>query len=292
MKENVINLNDISNVKDSALLKTITEAMNGGAKGTKITLIDHESGDILGEFENKIVITGSILNAQNVWGIEPPVVFPSYNKEMGLENDKSYTKILNTRKVCLFCVDDSGCGTTRKDVFTGKYVDRIAPAPKNPASVSEFKSNMIMPFRYVSPSEDINSDLRKYYFGRKVFSKLNKIGYYFKKFDTDPMMHIRYADGTQVTDNVYTYNTDQATEVFVQTRLRITRLDFRDYFEQVLGWDKARVSSISLLYAWYDDTIDNYRWYQDVFPYSKLNFPFEYLDDATKGIDIVYNVYY
>ena len=292
MKEQLINLNDIASIKDSALITKITESLKSGAKRTKITLLDHDSGKVLGEFENKIVISGSILNAQNVWGIEPPVVFPSYNKEMELDNSGTYNTRLNANKVCLFCVDDSGCGTTRKDVFTGKYVDRIKPAPKNPSSKSEFKSDMIMPFRYVSPSEDLNADLRKYYFGRKVFSKLNKIGYYFKKFDTDPIMHIRYADGTQITDNVYSYNTDQAAEVFVQTRLRITRLDFRDYFEEVLGWDKARVSSISLLYAWYDDTIDKYKWYQDVFPYSKLNFPFEYLDDATKGIDIVYNVYY
>ena len=292
MHETVVNLNDIANIKDDAIIKTINERMSCGAKGTKITLIDHESGKTLGEFENKIVITGSILNAQNVWGIEAPVKFPSYNSEMNLDNTKSYQERLNVPKVCLFCVDDSGCGTTPKDVYTGTYISRIKPAPKDPSSVSEFKSDMIMPFRFVSPNEDLNKDLRKYYFGRKTFSKLNKIGYYFKKFDTDPMMHIRYADGTQITENVYTYNSNQAAEVFVQVRLRITRLDFRDYFEQVLGWDKARISSVSLAYAWYDETIDNYRWYQDIFPYSKLNFPYEHLVDATKGIDIVYNVYY
>ena len=161
MHETVVNLNDIANVKDDAVIKTINERMSCGAKGTKITLIDHESGEVLGEFENKIVITGSILNAQNVWGIEPPVKFPSYNSEMDLDNTKSYQERLNVPKVCLFCVDDSGCGTTPKDVFTGTFISRIKPAPKDPASVSEFTSDMIMPFRFVSPKEDLNKDLRK-----------------------------------------------------------------------------------------------------------------------------------
>jgi hypothetical protein len=75
-------------------------------------------------------------------------------------------------------------------------------------------------------------------------------------------------------------------------RLRITRLDFRDYFENVLGWDKARISSLSLCLAWYDDTIDNYVYYQDITPYTVLNFSYQPLVDATMAVDVEYQVYY
>ena len=75
-------------------------------------------------------------------------------------------------------------------------------------------------------------------------------------------------------------------------RLRITRLDFRDYFENVLGWDKARISAMTLCFAWYDDTIDKYRYYQDITPYTLLNFQYQWLVDLDVAIDIEYQIYY
>ena len=75
-------------------------------------------------------------------------------------------------------------------------------------------------------------------------------------------------------------------------RLRITKLDFRDYFENVLGWDKARISSLSLCTAWYDDSIDGYRYYQDIMPYTILFFSYQWLVDDTISVDIEYQIYY
>lgn len=294
MVEKVINLNDMSQVRDDASIsKMVSDAMAGGPKSTKVTFYDHATGEKLGEFHNKVVISGSVFNARKAWGTVPPVRFPSYNDEMALENSHTAgTEPMNVPKVCLFCVGDGGCGATPKDVLTVPYTGRITPAPAYPKDKEEFKSDMIMPFRFVNEDEDLNPDLRKYYFGRKVFRDLGKIGYYFKVFDTTPQMHLRYADGTQITDNVYEYTSEYAAECYVETRLRINRLDFRDYFEEILGWDKARISDISLCYAWYDDTIDDYKWYQDIFPYTKLNFPYEWLVDSTKGIDIQYCAFY
>lgn len=69
-------------------------------------------------------------------------------------------------------------------------------------------------------------------------------------------------------------------------------MDFRDYFDKVLGWGDANISTLSLLYAWYDATIDDYVWYQQILPFSKLNFPTEWLVDLTKSIDITYMTFF
>ena len=116
------------------------------------------------------------------------------------------------------------------------------------------------------------------------------MGYYFKKFDSDPMLHLRYADGTEILPTAI--SSDQETECFVELRLRITRLDLRDYFERILGWDKARISQMSLNFAWYDENTDGYKYFQDINPYSLLNYDYKELQDLTVAIDILYEIYY
>lgn len=281
--EKVINLSpDFLNVIDTIDRKVIGDRLSAGPKATKITITDHNTGEVLGEFHNKVVISGSIFSAMKLFGVDTPVILPDYNKELGLDNTLDYSQVLpkNPPIVCLFCVGDSGCGTMPKDVFTANYTDRIEPVDD------------IIPFRYVDIDNDINDDLRKYYFGRKTLKDEGKIAYYFKAFDTVPQLHLRYTDGTEINEEMYSIETTQAAECYVETRLRITRTDFRDYFEQVKGWDKAKISTLSLCYAWYDDTIDNYRWYQQIYPFTKLNFSTEWLVDLTKAIDFNYAVFF
>ena len=281
--EKVIKLTpDFLNTVDTLDRKIISNKLSGGPKYTRIVMTDHDTGKVLGEFENKVVISGSIMSAMKAFGIDTPVILPDYNREMNLDNTLDYSNTMpkNSPYVCLFCVGDSGCGTTAKDVFTAKFIDRIDPETD------------ILPFRYVDINNDLNDDLRKYYFGRKTLHDVGKVAYYFKAFDTTPQLHLRYTDATQINDQIYNVETDQTAECYVETRLRITRNDFRDYFEQVRGWDMARISTLSLCYAWYDDTIDKYRWYQQIYPYTKLNFSVEWLVQLDKAIDFQYSVYY
>lgn len=275
--EKVINLTDIHDIKDNLESQIIYKKLSGAPKKTSIVITDHDSGEILGEYHNKIVITGATFAAERLWGLESPIKIPSYNTELGLENTVDYKDKSNLPVICLFCIGDSGCGAKEEDVFTASYIDRIAP------------ENDIIPFRYVDADKDLNTDLRKYYFGRKIMG--DKIGYYFKAFDTVPQIHLKYTDGTDITEDIYKTQTVQDAECYVETRLRITRTDFRDYFEQVLGWKKARISTLSLCSAWYTEK-DGYKWYQDIYPYSKLNFSFEKLVDLTKAVDFQYSVFY
>ena len=298
MSNIVLHMNDKAICKDFANLgsserEVLSKRLKAGAKKTRVVFRNHDTGEILGEYENKVVITGSQLNACAMFGLDPLIDFPTYNTEMKLDNsDDPEQDPKNNPVVCLFCISDSGCGTLPKDVYVSKYTDRIKPAPKDPASITEFTSNMIMPFRYVDTSADLSDDLRKYYFGRKTFDRLGKVGYYFKTFDTDPQLHLRYADGTPITKDMYNLDSTQQAECYIDMRLRITRLDFRDYFENVLGWDKARISSLSLCIAWYDDDLGDYRYYQDITPYTLLYFSLQWLVDTSIAVDIEYQIFY
>lgn len=259
---------------------------------TSIILQDHDTGEILSENHNKILITGSLLNACYAFGISSNYEdVPTYNRALGLDHTLDpATEPDNDNIVCLFCVDDSGCGVTSTEVYEVNYTDRIKPSS-------------ILPFRYVDADNDLDEDLRKYYYGKKTFTDgSNKIAYYFKTFDTTPQLHLRYTDGTQINmEEIYTVDTSQMADCFIETRLRINRLDFRDYFEEVLGWEKARISSVSLCWAWYRMFADGkdiygedifYKFFQTIRPYTKLNFPLNWLVDLTKAIDIIYRIYY
>ena len=205
---------------------------------------------------------------------------PNYNTALDLENSvEEGTPRQNRPIICLFCVGDSGCGSMDTDVKEASYVDRIAPV------------NDIMPFRYVMPENDLTASERELYFGRKIFAD-GHIGYYFKAFDNTPQMFLRYVDGTEITpDSMYNVETTQDAECFVQLDLLINRLDFRDYFDNVLGWDKARVSTISLCYAWFTED-EQFKWYQEITPFTKLNFSYEKLVDLTKSIAFEYALFF
>lgn len=263
---------------------------------TKIIAYDHETGEKIGEYENKILAPGSQMTACKMFGIEPAVVFPTYNTEMDLENSLPAfpdTQPYNEPIVCLWAAGRSGAGSSDNEVNVVSTTDRISPKLETEGT-RIYKD--IVPFRYVAPSEDLDLDERDYYFGRKVFGEGTsdeRIAYFFKAFDVEPQLHIRYLDGTEVTDSMYEVVSSQFVEVYIEMRLSISKEDFRDYFDEVLGWDKANVSTISLLYAWYDDTRgDSMRWYQDILPYTKFNFSQEQLKDLNRAIDFNYQIYF
>lgn len=283
-----IYLKDILENKEEMITKEsfLQAVEKASPQRTSIYLKDHDTGEIEGEFHNKILITGSLLNACYAFGISSSYEsIPTYNGDLGLDNSvEASTTPDNNNIVCLFCVDDSGCGTKPTDVYPVNYTERIEPTS-------------ILPFRYVDNNDDLSEDLRKYYFGKKTLTDgSNKIAYYFKGFDTSPQLHLRYSDGTQINmEELYYVDTSQMAECYVETRLRINRQDFRDYFDEVLGWEKARISSVSLCWAWYreyEEDDNTYKFYQTIRPYTKLNFPMNWLVDLTKAIDIIYRIYY
>lgn len=285
-------MSDIITLKDSHIITDLLSE-RGGVKKTRITITDHYTGEVLQEIENKTLVPGSQMTACKQFGIDPVVEFPTYNQILGVEHSlEPYSvKPANEPITCLWCAGRSGYATAPGEILSVANTDRINAVDD------------IVPFRYVSEENDLDSDMRRIYFGRKKNPTTGMISYYWKAFDTLPQLHVRYLDGTEVTSNMYAINSSQQVEIYVEMRLSVTRLDFRSYFDYVLGWDKADISTISLLTGWYDRSIcENpdaeeinkiyYKWYQDVLPFSKFNFKAEDLTNLDRAIDFNYQVFY
>ena len=271
-----------STIKDMLMHRT-----KGGPQRTKIVITDHNTGEVLYEGSNKILVPGSQDTACKQFGIQQIINFPTYNTDLGL--DHSYPEWSeepkNTPITCLWCAGRDGFGTSPNEVFIVSNIDRINP------------TNDIVPFRYIDIDSDLDVDQRDVYFGKKTDPSAGKISYFFKKFDSEPQLHIVYTDGTEVTSDMWNIVTNQSVEIYVEMRLTVSRLDFRDYFEEVLGWDNADISTISLLTAWWDEfeeeeTGDTFKFYQDIIPFSKFNFRAEDLTDLTRALDFTYQVFY
>lgn len=289
-----IQINDCINMKDNlsnGYNPAIIERMAAGPKKTHIKLVNRKTGEVLREGHNSIMLPGSQQAACKLFGLEQTVPVPTYNSLLKLDKtigDDWSVQPYNDPIVCLWAAGRDGFDTAANEINATTNLDRI-------------DANHLVPFRYVPSTEDLTQELRRVYFGRK--STDTYISYYFKAFDTTPLLHIRYLDGTEVTSNFYEVDTSQIVDIWVEMRLGATRNDFRDYFDLVLGWDNADISSIELLMAWYDNTIPEdptasaadavyYSWYQDIIPFSKWNFKSIDLTDLTEAVDFIYQVYF
>lgn len=246
------------------------------AQKTKIILKDPVTQEVLQELENKVVISGAQFTACKHFDLPQLVNLPSYNRSLALENSVYGQTPSNIKKICLFGCGIDGCGTENSQVYPVDYGGRIDPAS-------------LIPFRYQLSNNDISNDLRNIYFGRKVAN--GRIAYYFKAFESEPVLNMRYVDGTPIDENLYDSTNPKDKECYVELLLKITKQDFREYFTVTTGIESARINNISLMSAWYTEN-GGFKYYQDIIPITQLNIPNEPLIDPTKGIDIIYHIYY
>ena len=267
-----LTLFDTNKVDDSASI-----AKKGWARG-EVIFKELGTGKVLLTLHNKVIIAGSQMVAQKVFNLPELVHLPTYNESLELENSVPHgTNPQNIPKICLFCCGTKGCGSESSQVYPVQYTKRIAP------------SGDLVPFRYQLAQNDISDELREKYFGRKVVG--DRIAYYFKAFESEPVMYMRYVDGTIIDENLYDSQINKDAETFVEMSMQITKEDFRDYFRATTSINDAKINSISLLFGWYTESA-GYRWYQDIIPLTQLNIPNEPLIDLTKGIDITYHIYF
>ena len=227
---------------------------------------------------NKVVIAGSQFIAQKCFNLPELVHLPTYNESLELENSVEFsTAPANVPKVCLFCCGTKGCGTENSQVYPVNYTKRIAP------------DGDLVPFRYQLKQNDLSDEMCAKYFGRKETT--DRYAYYFKAFESDPKMYMRFVDGTIIDANLYDSQNEKDAETFVEMSMQITKDDFRDYFRATTSINDAKINSISLLTAWYTES-GGYKWYQNIIPLTQLNIPNEPLIDLTKGIDITYHIYF
>ena len=227
---------------------------------------------------NKVIIAGSQFIAQKLFDLPELVALPTYNEALSLDESVAHgTTPNNVPKACLFCCGTQGCGSENSQVVPVQYTNWIKPYSD------------LVPFRYQLKQNDLSDADRAKYFGRKTLD--DRFAYYFKAFESDPKMYMRYVDGTVIDANLYDSTNTTDAETFVEMNLRITKDDFRDYFRATTGINDARINSLSILTAWYTEG-SGYKWYQDIIPTTQLNIPNESLIDLTKGIDITYHIYF
>lgn len=229
--------------------------------------------------ENKVICDGSMFTAMKHFDILPPVTLPTYNTALNLENIVPLTSQEQMDcLVCLFCVGTSGCGPEASQVFDVDYTKWIKP-------------DELVPFRYQLADNDLSDDDRQKYFGRKEVTAMNRIAYYFKSFELDPVFKAQYIDGTPIDEHLYESDNTIDVEVFVEMKMSITRRDCRDFFIAHSGINDAKINTISLCTAYPKDYNGNV-YYQNIKPLTRLNFSNESLIDQTKGIDIIYDLFY
>lgn len=247
---------------------------------TNIIIRDAYTKEDVFRGSNKVILAGSAFTAAKHFNLSPKAKTPSYNSVLGLDNTISEPFLENGVRreelVYLFAVGINGCGLENSQVYDVNYSNWIQP---------EF----LVPFRYQLKTNDIGSSLRDKYFGRKTYGDF--ILYYFKAFESKPEFKQQYIDGTPIDENVYLSKRVDEIESFVEIQLKITKEDCRDYFIATTGINDAKINSISLLTAW-PKIIDGYTYYQDIRPLTELHFPNEALIDKSKGLDIIYQIYY
>ena len=255
-------------------------AETGLPKSTRVLFIDDETGKVLREEHNRVVIAGAQFTACKHFDIAPAVTFPNYNTELGIQNMVQTPSKAVPEYTYLFCCGTSGCGIEASQVYPVTYHSRIHP-------------NDLIPFRYEDNHNDLNDVQRKIYFGRKEFKDEGKVAYYYKAFDSQPQVYMNFLDGTMIDNSVYGMKTTQKATTMVQTRLKVTKSDFRDWFFAKDGIENARINTLSLLTAWpYTDPKTGYVYYNNVRPLTQLNFTNEWLIDLSKSITIIYQIMY
>ena len=230
---------------------------------------------LLYEGENKIILPGAEYTATQHFDIPRQYTTPSYNTEMNLENSVFETPS-TPEKVYLFCVGTDGCGRENSQVYEVNYAKWCAP-------------EYLVPFRFPLITEDLTEAKKEIYHGSKIIG--NRVAYYFKTFESKPVKKIRFEDGTTVDATIYNSTKESEVETFVEINLKITEEECREWFINTVGINEARINTISLCTAWKKE-INGKQYYQDIRPLTKYNMPNEQLIELSKGLDIVYQIYY
>lgn len=248
---------------------------------THIRIIDKHTGATVFQGSNKAMLSWSEFAALRMFDIEGDnFITPNYNSQMNLDESQ-----LNSRndlgleyKTFLFCMGTSGCAAGSKIKFEVDSKKWIAPED-------------MVPFRYQPIGNDLDSVLRNMYFGRKTMLDRNRIAYYFKRFDSDPIVNKVYEDRSPWTSSVYGDSSTLSARVKVELTCSVDEEDGRDWFDQTSGINDGRFNCIQLLMAWASQ-VDGHTYYQDVRPITRLNFPDRALNELGDSWEIRYQIYF
>ena len=278
-------------------------SMGGSSKPrTHVVVTNPVTGEVIFEGSNKVIFPGSEYSAKSLFDLSAESVVSTYSEMMGLDQDavSSSKDIAGAKnKIYLFCIGTDGCGPEASQKYPVNYTKAMLPADL----VDDPTLGYMVPFRFMNTNNALDRDgsFRSKYFGRRLVTVGSNggtwIAYYFKKFETEPILVRSYVDGTNITkdSNIYHSSKNDEAQCYVQLKLRITNEDCRDYFALTVGSQEARWNSISLctaLPATYTANGVTYNYFKDITPYAKLNIGNESMIDTEKQWDISYQLYF
>lgn len=258
----------------------IEDGNRNGIK-TKVIVRDLNTGEILFRGHNKTMLAGSEFMAMRMFRIKGGAfTTPTYNTQIGLDSTVSnQTNCMSMNYYTqVFCIGKDGCN--RESAIWYPVSNKKWIKPLN-----------LVPFQYVPFNDDLNPTERNIYFGRKTISKDQHYAYYFKKFDSDPVLKKQFEDGTPWTASIYDDSSELTAQVVVTNSLTITKDDGRDYYINTSGINDARFNCVELCGAW-TNVISGYTFYQDIRPFTRINFPNKYLNDLNAEFSIEYSLYF
>lgn len=276
--------------------------------------------------ENMIPIGGSQYSFEQLYGVKGPIEVPTLydvsNGTIGIPNvsildyqtngevvkyyvpaangDQDYKQIIHPlgEYVCLFGVGITGSAV---NVLTKPNVDYKEYSIQNSLATEDGKtlSGVMIPFRYTA-NKLSDTDSTKYFGKTGTWSATNttEIGYYLKKFDSDPTINHYWkaaSDDTESTNavsqneyypRVNTVNSS-TIETYTEAILKITPKDIKEWFDATSNIDETRINTIALFTGRYNKTKGDY---ENVRLFSKLCFNVTSLS-LTKDFVIIYRVY-
>lgn len=280
----------------------INDHCKTSVKDTHVTIINHDTGEVIFEGSNKVLYPGAEMSAIQHFNINTESVVPTYSKLMGIDTDAALTSTVEagaTRKNFLFCIGTDGCGPESSQKYPVNFIKPMLPAD----IVDDPTLGYMVPFKFMNTANPLDRDatFRSKYFGRRI-ETIGETGgswiaYYFKKFENDPILVRQFVDGTTITKSSDLYHSSKTDEAqcFVQLKLTITSDDFRDYFALTTGANTAKWNSLSIcsaIPATYTYNGVKYPYYKDITPFSKIHVNNNSLADTSVQYDIIYQLYY
>lgn len=281
-----------------------TEVIGGYGRYTDNKGIS-QLGEVIFKQSNMVPIGGVQYAMEKLFNVRGPIVTGYISSPGSEEGGRGVGSPSTTQEypefpyspehcICLFGCGIGGAGENSTSAFDVDYKIRDLTTP--------------IPFIFREEGEVLNDAEQTQYFGKK--SEQLEDGrvmqaYYLKRFlGSDGtkanrgvqikhlwMDGINDEDGTNVAEGSETvFNSQRTTaiESFAEINLKITKKDFKEYFEAHGMAESARINELAL-YAAELDVVegDDYKFIK---LFSKLNFNTEPLS-TTKDLDIIYRVY-
>lgn len=284
MLTDYFDFNECLYIKSKSDLEKIKEYAKFNPIGF-VQIFDKKTKELLLQGYNKIMLPASEFMAMRMFQFSSEeFVTPTYNDYLELDGSSKTTdeeqnppELTLNYKVFLFCMGTSGCARGSQIKYEVSNKGWIMPAD-------------LVPFKYVNLSEDLTEVQRRIYYGRK--SMVDKVAYFFKRFDSHPLLNREYENGSPWTSEIYNDNSTLKANVRVSLTFNVDEDDGRDYFDNTTGINDARFNTIELLAAWPKVLDDGYTYYQDIRPFTRLNMPNKPLSSNGDSYEFRYHLYY